>query len=406
MVSSSPATHADFALPPRLRLGASIGSGGMGEVFAAEHDEHGSVVVKVMHDHLDKNQGERLRLEGEALARVRSPHVVRILDWGVASGRPFLVMERLEGSGLDTVLEDRGALPVPEAAKIAGDVLRGLAVVHDNKLVHRDVKPANVFACPDRAVLLDFGVVKLLERVTGVQQLMNPTRAGSTVGTPRFMSPEQAQAKPIDGRADLYSVGVLLFRMLTGQHLFSYDTLSRQLIAHVKEPPRAPSQLEPKVSAALDEVVLRALAKRPEDRFATADAFREALEAALDREEASSLPSTATVVMDEAWSQELEASLAAEPATRVEPAAPAAKPPPRTQPMASPVTHPLPVYPAPPVLAPTQPMGVPALTDAQLYGAPTPSPSSKKSWLVLGLAAVAAFVLAMIAAEILLGGQP
>ena len=283
-------------LPEGLVLGERVGKGGMGEVFAAQHPVHGAVVVKLLHAHLDPRQRDRMRLEGEALARIRSPHVVTIHDWGLAAGRPFLVMERLEGQELEELIEERGALPVGRALRIARDVALGLSVVHQHKLVHRDIKPSNIFVADDgRAVLLDFGVVKLLEQLTGVSPLANPTQAGAAVGTPRYMSPEQATSRSIDGRADLYALGAVLFRMLTGEHLFDRSSLVEMLRAHLREPPRRPSELARQpLPAGLDELVLFALAKRPSQRPASAMAMVEALEA-LDPDLRASRPEASPV---------------------------------------------------------------------------------------------------------------
>jgi serine/threonine-protein kinase len=281
---------ADESIPETLgecRLGASLGAGGMGEVFAATHPRYGDVVVKVMHAHLAAEHRARLKREGQVLAKIDSPYVVKVHELGFSDGarsHPFLVMERLYGHTLDDELRERHHLPVERALGIAIDLLRGLAVVHASKLVHRDIKPSNVFLChPDgRAKLLDFGVVGLLAAVTGVSALPQPTRAGSAVGTPRFMAPEQATAGQIDSRADIYGVGTLLYVMLSGQHVFQQTNPSDVMMAHVVQAPVAPSlRSRQSIAPAIDTIVLKALAKNPADRFQDATRFIEQLTALL-----------------------------------------------------------------------------------------------------------------------------
>ncbi|MEM1034969.1 MAG: serine/threonine-protein kinase [Myxococcota bacterium] len=351
-------------LPSSLRLRAPIGAGGMGEVFVADDDALGEVVVKVMHNHLAPENADRLRMEGEALAKLRSPYVVRLHRWGVVEGRPYLVMERLQGQGLGDLV-DEGPIEPVRAAKIATDVCRGLAVVHGAGVVHRDIKPDNVFLCPDRAVLLDFGVVKLIERVTGVQPLQKPTAAGAAVGTPRYMSPEQARGRKVDGRADIYAVGAMLFRMVTGEHLFNEKSLRDVLIAHCTKPPRRPSEVRPEVPASLDAVVLRAVEKEPGARFPSAEAMADALTAV---HAPNATPLNETVMLD-----------TDDPAQALGGLAPVA-----TVAMRSPNTHPLPVQPAA-AAGPAGPAPAIARTEAWIDGAPagaTPAGGGGSSPLV------------------------
>jgi len=316
-------------MPDGLRLSARLGEGGMGEVFIADDAELGEVVVKVMHQHLDPDHADRLRMEGEALAQLRSPYVVQLYRWGLAQERPFLVMERLRGQSLGSLIS-QGTLDAGRAIRIAVDVCRGLAVVHSAGVVHRDIKPDNIFICTDRAVLLDFGVVKLMERVTGIQPLQNPTAEGSAVGTPRYMAPEQARGREVDGRADLYAMGAMLFRMVTGEHLFPSTMLKNLLIDHVLTSPRPPSEVVDGLPEGLDEVVLRALQKEPSERFASAAAMGDALEALLRAPAPSPAPEGAvleTMILD--------------------PDEPTAAAPSGTVAMRAPYTHPMPAQPEP-----------------------------------------------------------
>ncbi|WP_437999246.1 serine/threonine-protein kinase [Sorangium sp. So ce185] len=280
-----------------------LGRGGMGEVIEAEHRVlRKRVVVKLVRRALagDPRFADRLRVEAQALAAVSSPHVVAVLDLGrTPAGRPYLVMERLEGRTLGEELAQRGALPVAEAIDLVRQVLAGLAAAHRVGLVHRDVKLDNVFLCaPGSAAsgggrvakLLDFGVAKVLdggvepgapgaERPFPLEGPAYPTEAGLLVGTPRTASPEQARCKPVDARADVYAVGLLMYTLLVGHGPFAHlDDALEVLRAHVLEAPAAPSRRAAQpIPPALDRAVLKALAKRPEERFQSAEAFAEEL---------------------------------------------------------------------------------------------------------------------------------
>ncbi|WP_044985497.1 serine/threonine-protein kinase [Sorangium cellulosum] len=280
-----------------------LGRGGMGEVIEAEHRAlRKRVVVKLVRRALagDPRFADRLRVEAQALAAVSSPHVVAVLDLGrTPAGRPYLVMERLEGGTLGEELARRGALPVGEAIELVRQVLAGLAAAHRVGVVHRDVKLDNVFLCaPGSAApgggrvakLLDFGVAKVLdggvepgaagaERPFALEGPAYPTEAGLLVGTPRTASPEQARCQPVDARADVYAVGLLMYTLLVGHGPFAHlDDALEVLRAHVLEAPAAPSRRAAQpIPPALDRAVLKALAKRPEERFQSAEAFAEEL---------------------------------------------------------------------------------------------------------------------------------
>jgi serine/threonine protein kinase len=422
--SEGDSTYAELAtaLAPSLALGHRLGEGGMGSVYAATHPTHGPVVVKVMHAHIDRRNAERFRLEGQAQARLHSPHIARILDWGMVGDQPYLVMERLEGRDLGFAL-DQGKLSVAETIKITKDVRRGLAVVHANKIVHRDIKPGNVFLAHGErgAVLLDFGVAKLLQRVTGIEPLQNATKTGTTVGTPRYISPEQAGAKPVDHRADLYSLAAVMFLMLTGENLFPSRTLSALLICHVKEPPRAPSSLVPEIPAALDRVVLRALAKKPNDRFPDAEAFLAALEE-VERGMHGSPPApvahAATQILPDDW---VDPAVSAGAGTSPQVTQQVVTTPMPRQPDLVPargpvVTHPMSRQPAvaatvleapsergPVPIAATAPMEIGGQPAAH-HAAMTPTVRRPVVLLLVALAALAGFVLAVVLTLALTGG--
>lgn len=271
-----------------------LGKGAQGFVLDAVHVALGKpVVIKVPHAKhgLDRRITERVELEAQALARMSSPHLVGVHDFGVLSdGRPFFVMEKLHGRTLKAEVRERGPLPVAEAIAIARQVLAALAVVHHGGLVHRDVKPDNVFLCDgapggERLVkLLDFGVAKVVPGSAGaVVSALAPTMSGIAIGTPRFLSPEQARGTPIDARADLYAVGVLLFWMLCGRDPFSHHTdITAVLMAHAIEPPPKVSTIATTtIPITLEDAIHRALRKQPEERFASARAF-DAVLAAID----------------------------------------------------------------------------------------------------------------------------
>jgi serine/threonine-protein kinase len=259
-----------------------LGAGAMGEVVEAEQAATGRrVVVKLLHRHLLRRDdlADRMRLEAESLAHVTHPNVVAVLDHGrTADGRPYLVMERLHGRTLRDELSAQGRLPAPEAVALVAQALDGLSAVHAAGIVHRDIKLDNLFACDplpgrERVVkLLDLGVAKVFPG-KGPAPLIISTEEGVSMGTPRFFSPEQATGAPLDGRCDVYAMGLVLYALMTGRtpfdHLRDVDAL---LAAHAETPPVPPSRLV-EIPAALDAAILKALAKQPADRFATAAAF-------------------------------------------------------------------------------------------------------------------------------------
>ncbi|KYF77689.1 protein kinase [Sorangium cellulosum] len=275
----------------------------MGEVIEAEHRAlRKRVVVKLVRRALahDPRFADRLRVEARALAAVSSPHVVAVLDLGeTPAGRPYFVMERLEGTTLGEELARRGALPVAEAIDLVRQVLAGLSAAHRVGLVHRDVKLDNVFLCAPGAAapggarvakVLDFGVAKVLDggvaaegpgaaRSLPLCGPAYPTESGLLVGTPRTASPEQARCQPVDARADVYAVGLLMYTLVVGHGPFAHvDDALEVLRAHVLEAPCPPSlRAAQHIPAALDRAVLKALAKRPEERFESAEAFGEEL---------------------------------------------------------------------------------------------------------------------------------
>jgi serine/threonine-protein kinase len=268
---------------------ARLGTGGMGEVYEAYGARQRElVVVKVLHRDLVHNPEmvDRMRVEAEVLRALSHPNIVAVSDFGTSpGGRPYLVMERLYGKTLHQELSQRGAFPLFEAVDCASQLLAALSAVHEEGFVHRDVKPSNLILCHPvggrrRVKLIDFGVAKITGPGTGEcrpEPLEYPTVIGACIGTPRFASPEQAWGQPVDLRADIYSAGLVLYALLTGRGPFDHvKGPSRLLEAHRSLEPDPPSKYAP-LPPGLDQIVLKAIAKEPADRFADAASFRREL---------------------------------------------------------------------------------------------------------------------------------
>jgi serine/threonine-protein kinase len=275
--------HDPLAGTPYRFLRRLSESGAMGEVVEAEQRAlRKRVAVKLIRHEFAKDSGfvDRMRLEAEALGAIAPhPHVVTVLDLGLTpDGRAYLVMEKLVGRTLKEELAARGFIPVGEAVALARQLLDGLAAAHRVGVVHRDIKPDNLFLCDpvhgQRTLkILDFGIAKVVhEHTEGPAPLALPTRQGVMVGTPRFLSPEQACGLPVDHRADIYSAGAVLYALLTGRDPFNHHrALFNVLRAHVNEAPHPPSSGAPQaIPEAVERVVMKALEKRPEDRWASA----------------------------------------------------------------------------------------------------------------------------------------
>jgi serine/threonine protein kinase len=256
------------------RVVTLLGAGGMGSVYEVEHVELGRrYVLKSLLRTLASRQDliARMRNEWRSLGKLQHPNIVDILNAGVSSSDvPYYVMERLEGETVRDRLQREGKLPVAEAARIARETLFGLAAAHEIGIVHRDIKPANIFLTRSGAVkVLDFGVAQ----VTRAEGDMKITAQGLAIGTPRYMSPEQASGESADARSDLYATGLLLFEMIAGEGPFDdLGDTSQQMLAHLHRPARPLSRLT-EVPGEIDSIVKRALNKRPQDRPQTAEAM-------------------------------------------------------------------------------------------------------------------------------------
>src|SRR5262245_45432105 len=253
----------------RYEVLSLLGSGGMGQVFRVRDGQGAQeLALKVLRplDGDDPDRVRRFQREIQILTRIQHPAVLRILDWGTSPTGLYFVTELVDGEDLKLAIRSRGPWPAADAAALAATLADALAAAHAQGVVHRDVKPNNVMLARDGSVrLLDFG----LARGSGID-VSTLTRTGTMLGTPGYMSPEQFDAHGVDERSDLYSLGVVLFEMLTGKLPFGGQTPIAVAIAHKTEPPPLPRTLRPGVPAWIEHVVMRCLEKEPEKRFTSA----------------------------------------------------------------------------------------------------------------------------------------
>jgi eukaryotic-like serine/threonine-protein kinase len=272
-------------LSGRYRLESKLGSGGMSTVYLARDETlQRWVAIKVMHREMSDqpDQLERFRREARAVAQLSHPNVVSVIDAGEDGGFPYIVFEYVEGETLKGRIDRLGRLPVDESVAYAIEIGRGLAAAHVQRLIHRDVKPQNVLIDSDgRAKVTDFGIARSLES-DGL------TKTGRVLGTTDYVAPEQAMGRGVDARGDVYSLGVLLYEMLTGEVPFQADTLVGVAMKHVNEQMPNVQGPRPEVSSALAAVIERATAKDPDKRYPDMVAFLRDLEGALEVEVARS----------------------------------------------------------------------------------------------------------------------
>jgi len=244
-------------LDGRYRLESKLGSGGMSTVYLARDETlERWVAIKVMHREISDqpDQIERFRREARAVAQLSHPNVVAVIDAGEDGGHPYIVFEYIEGETLKDRIERLGRLPLDEAAAYAIEIGRGLAAAHARRLVHRDVKPQNVLIDAEgRAKVTDFGIARSLES-DGL------TKTGRVLGTTDYVSPEQAMGHAVDARTDIYSLGIVLYEMLTGEVPFKAETLVGVAMKHVNEEMPDVGQRRPEISSALAAVIERATA--------------------------------------------------------------------------------------------------------------------------------------------------
>jgi eukaryotic-like serine/threonine-protein kinase len=260
----------------RYRIIRKLGSGGMANVYlAADEDLGRRVAIKILNDrHASDDQFvERFRREAKNAAGLSHPNIVSIYDRGEAEGTYYIAMEYLEGRSLKERIVADGPLPIRDAIEVTRQILRAIGFAHRRGIVHRDIKPHNVLLVQDggdeRFKVTDFGI----SRTTASQM----TEAGSIVGTAQYLSPEQARGAPVDQRSDVYSVGIVLYELLTGNLPFTGETPLEIAMKHLSEVPKPPSELRDEVPADLDMIVLRALAKDPSDRFESAEEMEKEL---------------------------------------------------------------------------------------------------------------------------------
>ncbi|HXE76186.1 MAG TPA: protein kinase [Candidatus Xenobia bacterium] len=268
---------------------SKLGAGGMGTVYKARHLHFNEIcALKVVKSHLLEEAEflQRFRSEALVMRRLNHPNAVQVRDYDeTEDGRPFMVLEFVDGPSLDQALASGEPLEPLRAIRIAGEVAEALSAAHQLGIVHRDIKPSNILLATDpdgseRAKVLDFGVAKVKEGSNTLHRA-SLTGTGFVVGTPEYMSPEQAmgtKGDSLDGRTDLYSLGVVLYEMLTGRLPFTANTPVMMLVAHVQTQPTNPLSVKQDLPPALARLVLRALEKNPDHRFPTADAMREELE--------------------------------------------------------------------------------------------------------------------------------
>jgi len=258
----------------RYKVTEKIGSGGMADVFKAVDEVLGrTVAVKVLHARYasDPNFVARFRQEAQAAANLSHPNIVNMYDWGRDGDTYYIVMEYVKGTDLKSLVTSQGPLDPRKVAEYGAQVCSALAVAHGYDIIHRDIKPQNIVLTPDGTIkVMDFGIARAGNTTM--------TQTGSVLGTAQYISPEQAQGKPLTPASDLYSLGVTLYELATGTLPFDGDTPVAVALKQVNDEPVPPRQVRASIPPALEAVILRALRKNPADRYASASEMRDDLQ--------------------------------------------------------------------------------------------------------------------------------
>jgi len=263
----------------RYEIEELVGTGGMSSVYRARDSVlERRVALKILHEHFsaDPEYVERFRREARAIARLNHPNIVTVIDRGEFGNRQFIVFEHIPGENLKEVVEREGQLPVAQALALTHQIARGLAFAHQHGVVHRDVKPQNVLLDESgTAKVTDFGIARSLDPGEEL------TQTGTLLGTSDYIAPEQASGEPIDARSDQYSLGVLLYELLTGEVPYPADSFMAVAMRHLRDPVPSVRERRRDVPDRVDKIVARAMAKRPADRFPSTEAMMGAIEDAL-----------------------------------------------------------------------------------------------------------------------------
>jgi len=305
----------------RYLIEGKLGEGGFGAVYRAKQVQMGrTVALKVLHARMAKDQQVvgRFKREAQASSLLRAPHTVQVYDFDQSpEGVMYLAMEMLQGRSLHAVLHDGGAMEPVRTARVLDGIADSLGEAHGQGIVHRDIKPENIYLeprpTPDFVKVLDFGIAKIVSGDGLSQAGPALTAAGQTLGTLEYMSPEQLMGAQLDGRSDLYALGILAYEMLTGALPFPAKTPGEMITAHLKTTPPPPSTKKPGIPPLLDQIVLRLLEKQRDKRYANTDELRKDLQRVVSGEQGTA---------------------AAAPAPAAQPAPPAA-PAPRPAPVAA-----------------------------------------------------------------------
>src|ERR1051325_3911079 len=271
------------------RIINQIGKGGMATVYKAyQPSVDRYVAIKVLPSQLAESEefATRFHQEARIIAKLEHPHILPVFDYGESDGVAYFVMRYLDAGTLKDRMEAKRPLPLDDIDRIFTQLADALSYAHGHGIVHRDLKPANALIDSQGNVFLtDFGIAKLLESASP-----RLTQTDAIMGTPAYISPEQAQAKPVDQRSDIYSLGIIYYEMATGVVPYTADTPLAVIFKHVSDPLPLPSTVKPDIPPSIEKVLLKALAKDPNDRFATAAEFVAAWKHALQEKDTVHVP--------------------------------------------------------------------------------------------------------------------